>query len=526
MSFFEKMRKEKLLSVSLLVFTLSLGILIGTLVNTGVRAEKGQAAPDAKLLEIPSPAQLSTAFTQLAKRLEPSVVNIRTEYLPKETTSSQNRRQMTPDQDDPSFEFFRRFFPGQPFGRDVPQFKREGTGSGVVVDSNGYILTNHHVVDKADRIKVKMTGDPNEYEAKLIGTDTETDLAVIKIDTGKGLAPARIGNSDSVQVGDWAVAIGSPFGLEATVTAGIISAKGRDLAGAQFQHFLQTDAAINPGNSGGPLLNINGEVIGINTAIATQSGAYQGVGFALPMNMAVKVYNEIIKSGRVTRGSIGVELQNPKPELLKVYGAPHGTFVSKIESGSPADKAGVKQEDVIIAMNGKPIKASDDLVNAISDSKVGSRITLTVIRDGEKKEIPVTVGDRARIWASRLGSTPLEELGRGEATEAKFGISVQNLTPAHKEELNFDQEGGVLVTQVEPGSFADDLGMRANDIIVEINRQAVKSVDDIRRVQGTLKSGDAVAIKVMRFGLSATRRGERSQQWVAVYLADTYRTKE
>lgn len=529
MSLFDKMRQQKLLSFSLLLFTLSAGILIGTLLNTAVKADKGQASPDATPLTIPNPTQLSTAFSQMAKRLEPSVVNITTDYIPKETRSSRDRRSTPGEEEDPGFDFFRRFF-GRPFG-DLPQmpFRREGTGSGVIVDANGYILTNNHVVERADRIKVRITGDPGEYEAKLIGADTETDLAVIKINAGKKLAPVTIGNSDAVQVGDWAVAIGSPFGLETTVTAGIISAKGRDFPGQQFQHFLQTDAAINPGNSGGPLLNINGEVIGINTAIATQSGGYQGVGFALPINTAVSVYNQIIKTGRVTRGSIGVGLHTQPPqELLKTYGATHGAFVTQVEPGSPAEKAGLKEGDIIVGMNGKTIQKGDDLVNEVSESPVGSEAVLDVLRDGKKREVRVTIGDRVKVWARdpRVARGPSGEPAEGESTEAKFGLFVRNLGEADREELGFTGRGGVLITRVDPASFADDIGLRANDIIMSINRQPVGSVDDIRRIQGTLKPGDAVAFHVMRAFSPFGGRGGRTPEWNSVYAAGTLPAKE
>ena len=232
------------------------------------------------------------------------------------------------------------------------------------------------MIEKADSIKVKIPNDQDEYRAKLIGYDLETDLAVIKIDTKKPLTPARVGNSEAVQVGDWAIAIGSPFGLEATVTAGIVSATGRDIEGAQqFQRFIQTDAAINPGNSGGPLLNINGEVIGINTAIATQSGGYQGVGFALPVNTAAAVYNSIIRSGKMSRGSIGIQFNkyNNRPELMKGLGLKGGVIVEKVTPGGPAEKGGMKAEDVIVAFNGKPVKDGDDLVNRVSTTPIGIR---------------------------------------------------------------------------------------------------------------------------------------------------------
>src|SRR5579859_1038478 len=337
MNFLNTIRTRKLLSSTLVLFTLSIGIMIGTLINTGVKAAKDQAAPGATPLVIPNPVQLSTAFSQIAKQLEPSVVNISTTYEPKAVTSHPrtNRRRAAPNDeeeggDDSMQEFFKKFFggPSNPFGGDSQQGHRsQALGSGVIVDPNGYILTNNHVVEKADRIQVTLAGTTNKFNAKLIGADLDTDLAVIKIDAGKPLVAAKIGNSDSVQVGDWAIAIGSPFGLQATVTAGIISAKERDLGGneRQFQKFLQTDAAINRGNSGGPLLAINGDVIGINTAILSESGGSQGVGFALPINTAAKVYNQIIKNGKVSRGAIGVNFKtDDKAELFAVYGAKEG----------------------------------------------------------------------------------------------------------------------------------------------------------------------------------------------------------
>ncbi len=353
MSFFDKLRTQKFLSFTLILFTLSIGIVIGTLITSGVKAAKeNTVAPGATPLTIPDPVQLSTTFTQIAKQLEPSVVNISTEYRPKaptQTRTPNRRRQVQPPDDDQGDDsglpdLFQRFF-GNPFGDGAPdQAQRRGfaLGSGVVVDRAGYILTNNHVVDKADRIQVKFSGDPTQYEAKVVGTDPQTDLAVIRVEGKHDLTPAKIGNSDAVQVGDWAVAIGSPFGFQATVTTGIISAKERDIPGdsTQFQHFLQTDAAINPGNSGGPLLNIRGEVIGINTAIASRSGGYQGIGFALPINTAVTVYNDIIKTGKVTRGSIGIRFSSADSEqgrsLLKSYGVSEGAFVQQVAPGGPA----------------------------------------------------------------------------------------------------------------------------------------------------------------------------------------------
>ena len=361
MSFQDKLRSQKLLSFTLVLFTLSIGIVIGTLINSGVKAAKdGQAAPGATALVIPNPVELSNTFSQIAKQVEPSVVNISTTYLPKTTRNrTGNRRMQTtpPDDEDQQGggmdEFLYRFF-GNPFGAtpDLGARKSYALGSGVVVDKAGYILTNNHVVDKADRIQVKFTGDSTEYDAKVIGVDTPTDLAVIRVEGKKDVVPAKIGNSDAVQVGDWCVAIGSPFGFQATVTAGIISAKERDVDPTmQYQHFLQTDAAINPGNSGGPLLNARGEVIGINTAIASRSGGYQGIGFAMPINTAATVYNEIIKTGKVTRGSIGITFSadpDTNKNLLKAYGSLNeGVFVQSVAPGGPAEKAGLKAGDII-----------------------------------------------------------------------------------------------------------------------------------------------------------------------------------
>ncbi|MBV9764208.1 MAG: trypsin-like peptidase domain-containing protein, partial [Acidobacteriaceae bacterium] len=364
MAFFQKMKQQKLLSFTLLLATLVLGIFIGTVTNTGAKADRQSStiAPDATPLTIPQAVPIANEFTKLTKRVEPSVVYIQSDYLPK-VASKRKRSHEQMDEDDNSqseeqknqdpSDMFKRFFGG---GGDSRAFRTEGSGTGFIVDKNGYILTNHHVIEKADRIKVKLTGDDLEYKARVIGYDADTDVAVLKIDTKHPLVPVQIGNSDSVEVGDWAIAIGSPFGLQATVTAGIVSATGRDLNTSQFQHFLQTDAAINPGNSGGPLLNIRGEVIGMNTMIATRSGSYEGIGFALPSNMAVKVYNDIIREGRVVRGSIGIKWtrNGSQADTLQAFGLDHGVLVESVSSDGPAGKAGIKPDDVIVAMNDRP----------------------------------------------------------------------------------------------------------------------------------------------------------------------------
>ncbi|MBI4877457.1 MAG: Do family serine endopeptidase [Acidobacteria bacterium] len=520
MSLLEKVRRQKLLSFTLLLFTLSIGILIGTLIDTGVRAAKEQAvAPDATPLAIPPATMLPSEFTELAKKLEPAVVNISTDYTPRNTTA-RRRPQQQPD-DEEGMDMFRRFL--EPFGGQMPPraFRREATGSGFLVDKNGYIITNNHVVARADHIKVKVAGDKTEYSAKVIGFDRETDLAVLKIDAGKPLPAAKIGNSDGVQVGDWVVAIGSPFGLEATVTAGIVSATGRDIGAQQFQRFIQTDAAINPGNSGGPLITRKGEVIGINTAIATNTGAYQGIGFALPMNTAVKVYNQIIRSGHVTRGSIGISFgKYDKPDVYKALGVKGGVLVDSVEPGGPAEKAGIKTEDIIVALDGKPVKDGDDLVARVSETPIGSSMAVTVDRGGKKVELKVTVEDRTKVFAAnpRIRGDEFEEPSKAEGTQAKFGISIRNLTEAEREQMNFTDRRGVVVTGVEEGSFAEEVGVAARDVIVSINRLPVASVDDVRKAQATLKAGDAVAFRVLRALPGA--RG-RATQWQGLYVAGT-----
>jgi serine protease Do len=531
MSLIDKARRQKFLSFTLMLFTLAIGILIGTLAQTGAKAAKEQAAaPDATPLTIPNPVVVENEFSKLAKALEPSVVNISSEYIPQKTAqargnNNRRRQQQQPDDDDQQDngmqDFFNRFFGGQ--GGQIPQEEqRSGSvGSGVVVDKNGYILTNNHVVDHATRIKVKFMNDETEYPATVIGTDSDTDLAVIHVDK-KNVIPAKVGNSDALQVGDWAIAIGSPFTFQETVTVGIISAMSRDIPGdaTSFQHFIQTDAAINPGNSGGPLANIRGEIIGINTMIASRSGGYQGIGFAMPMNTAVKVYNSIIKNGHVTRGSVGIRFrENPNNEqLLKVYGADHGIFVDSVESDGPADKAGMKPQDVVTSIEGKPVNKGQDLIDLIADSPVGSTIKVGIIRDKKPMTLSVIVGDRSKIFAQEYGKAkPGEPDAQPDATQMKFGMSVQALRQADRQNLNYKGNGGVLIASTEPGSFADDIGLQKGDIIIELNRQAVNSPADISRIQNTLKPGDAVAFHVMRQAGGA--RGGAGGDWQSLFLA-------
>jgi serine protease Do len=512
MNLFDKFRQQKLMSSTLMIFTLSVGILIGTLVNTQVNAAKGQSvAPDATPLTVPKAVDSSNEFTKLAKRLQPSVVNITVEVAEKaepETTQTapQGRRQQRPNQggdegDDPLNQL-RQFFGNE--GPEVAPQPHEVSGTGFIVDKNGYIVTNNHVVENGAKITVKLLGDSKEYRGKVIGTDQETDLAVLKIDAGTALQPVVIGNSDAVQVGDWAIAIGSPFNLDETVTLGIVSATGRGLDAARaFQKFIQTDAAINPGNSGGPLVNIRGEVVGVNTMIATSHGGSEGVGFAMPSNMVVRVYNDIIREGRVIRGSIGIKfLPENKPELLRGLGLDHGVLIEQVTKGGPAEKGGLKGEDIITAINGQPVKDGDDLMGRVADTPVGNSLTLTVDRDGKKMDLKVVTQDRMELFKDEpdiVGQAYHPEFNGAKPDSnntVKFGFYPRVLTD---EERNLvTDKHGVSVTRVEEDSFAADIGVMKDDIITAINRQPVNSLEDVRKVAQSLKPGDAVTFRVIR----------------------------
>ena len=527
MNWKQRVREPKMMSLALIMGTLAIGILIGTLMHNEVRADKGQDKPvtDAIPLKIPSPVKLQNEFTAIVNKVEPAVVNISTEYKAKQENTRNRVRPPAGEDDDNSEEgmdLFRRFFRNGPLGEAPQQQPRGGgEGSGFIVDPKGYIITNHHVVDEATTIKVKIHGDPVDHKAKLIGVDLETDLAVLKIDTGRSLPFVGVGNSDAVQVGDWAIASGSPFGLEASVTVGIVSAQGRDVA-QQFQKFIQTDAAINPGNSGGPLLIIRGEVIGVNTAIATRSGGNQGIGFALPVNMAVKVYNQLTRYGKVTRGSIGISWTRgqERPELLKALGVTNGVIVEQVEKEGPADKAGVKAEDIIIAMNGKSVKDGEDLVARVADTPVGQSITVTVDRKGKTLDLPITVRDRSEVFKDRFArNRPPVEHEPGEPAEAKFGLYVKGLTPTEREQIKDSDGAGVRVTQVIEGSFAEEIGVQVGDTILSINRKPVTGVEDIRKIQSALKPGDPVAFRIARSN-PLSRRGA-APDYTVFFLAGT-----
>jgi len=501
---------RKFLPAVVIVVTLGIGILIGTIVSHGVRAAKtSPAAMDATPLPAPSPAELSNSFAQVAANLAPAVVNINTES----TVRMAHRRFNAPD-DSPFGDFFDKFFdsPDAPLG----DMRQRSLGSGVILGANGYILTNYHVVtqereDKpVDRITVYLHGDDStKHYAKIIGFDRDTDLAVVKIDARQPLTAATLGDSDSMRVGDWVLAIGSPFGLDSTVTAGIVSAKGRDIGGGvedQFKRFIQTDAAINPGNSGGPLVNLAGQVIGINTAIATQHGTNDGLGFAIPSNTARKVYNALITSGSVRRGAIGVTFSSVNnPSLLRSFGTDHGIVINHVEPGSPAERAALRVGDVILSVEGRPIKSADELVAIVSETPIGKKLRMECLRDGKRFSTDVEVGDRSKIVAEYENGPSSSPQGRevpAEGSSGALGLSVKSLTREQAQELvdklHLGSQQGVLVTNVQPSGFALDLGVRHGDIILSLNHHTLASAEDFNRLQSALKSGDDVLLLVAR----------------------------
>src|SRR5438105_4609492 len=515
-AFWVRFKANRLAYTLTILATLTVGILIGTVVSSGVKGKEGQSvkSSDATPLTVPAPQQLSNAFSQIAKQLEPSVVNISTES----TVKNPHRRRARPgqgqgqgqgpgDDDNPFEDFFDKFFGGQGGpGGDGGSIRERSLGSGVIVDAKGYIVTNRHVVEKADRIRVRFQDDPPgvQHEAKVIGTDQETDLAVIKVEGGKALPAAKLGNSDSMQIGDWVLAFGSPFGQSGTVTAGIVSYKGRNIVpNRQFQSFIQTDAAINPGNSGGPLVDMQGEVIGINTAILTDTNAYAGVGFALPSNTVVQVYNQPIgPEHRVSRGSIGVTFgAQQNPAIARVYGVNAGVTIQDVVAGSPADQAGLKVGDPITAVDGKEVKTGDDLVSDIASRKPGSKAKLSFVRNGKKEETTVTIADRQKLFATRLGEDE-EGNDQEEPKPSKFGLTVRPLTPEIADRLDVPAGKGIIVQDVKPGSFAEDVGLNRGDVILEVNKQPVNSLEDFNRIEASMKSGQDVVFLVRPRGAS------------------------
>ncbi len=531
-SLFERFRTRRLTSI-FIVLGISVAVVGGSFAAHGVRGqEKQNDSADATPLRVVNSPVSPNEFVRIAKEVGPAVVNINTQTLPKQSMNRpgrnpnphmKNPHQQPPDGDNPGGDgedgqdggqgnfqdFFNRFFggqaPDQGDGEDQGNGQvRESLGSGFIVDPKGYIITNNHVVDKADKIYVKLSTDPDSQDlgrpARVIGIDKATDLAVIKIDANLPLPVVKLGNSDSTQVGDWVEAIGSPFALAQTVTAGIISAKNRTIepgVSGQFQHFIQTDAAINPGNSGGPLLNMNGEVIGVNTAIYTQSAGYQGIGFAMPANTVAEIYNDLISpSHKVVRGSIGIQFrQGLSGAVNRVYGFKNGVLVQQVQPNGPADKAGLKPGDIITTLDGRQIKDGDDLVNEIASRRPGSSIRLGFIRDGKPSDATVTIGDRDKVFAdmgmAQANPSPEEGANPGES---KLGVVVRDAPPEMVAKIHHP---GVIVQSVRTGSFGDLTSLEPGLVIIRINKLPTGNRDEFNAAVSKLKTGDDVVFEVV-----------------------------
>lgn len=433
---------------------------------------------------------LSLAFERVADRVSPAVVNI--------SASAEVKTVSQPIPYDPFFEQFREFFGDDLFRRfQPPQGRRrgpvqQGMGSGFVLSEDGHIVTNYHVVGKADEINVQLQ-DGRTFEAEIVGSDPRTDIAVIKIEADS-LTPASLGDSDDLRIGEWVVAIGNPFGLEHTITAGIVSAKGRSvIGGGQYEDFIQTDAAINPGNSGGPLVNLAGEIVGINTAIFSRSGGYMGIGFAIPSSMAQSVVESLIDTGKVIRGWLGVGIQNLTPEMAKSfdYSNTKGALVGHIEPDGPADKAGIKQGDIIFKMNGKHIESTNELRNQIAATKPGTKISLSVFRNEREKTLQVRLGTlNPEKLEAAYGQEPRDELQTIDTFE-ELGLRVQTLTPERAEQLGLDTKEGVLVTGIARGGLAAQSGIQVKDIIKRVNGKTVRNLRELEDAfdTGSLQKG-------------------------------------
>ena len=437
------------------------------------RALSGQGSIVPAALPVPS-----GSFAQVSENVGPAVVNINT------VTARGGGR--TPIEEFFGDEFFRRFFGDAP---ERPEPARS-LGSGVIVDPSGTVLTNAHVIERASEIEVA-TADGKKYKAKVAGVDRRTDLAVLRLQGGGPFPSATLGDSDKIKVGDWVLAIGSPFGLQQTVTAGIISAKGRSIGQGPFDDFLQTDAAINPGNSGGPLVNMSGEVVGINSAILSRSGGNVGIGFAIPVNMAKRIYTELVAKGKVTRGWLGVSIQPLTPELAKGFGLKDskGVLIADVVQDSPAAKAGIVAGDIVVEFDKKKVDTPQDLQKVVATAAPGKGVPIKVWRDKAEKTLEIQIGD-----------TPEDNVALKSTNKGKgmLGLDVRPLTPEIARELKLRSAEGVLVFAVEDESAAAEAGMQRGDVIREVNRQRIRSVPDFERVVRDVKEGDRVTVLLQR----------------------------
>jgi len=422
-------------------------------------------------------------FVSLAAKLKPAVVNISTAKMVT-STNPFLRGPNVPGETDPFQEFFDRFF------RDAPQspHKARSLGSGFIISADGYILTNDHVVEGADEIKVKLS-DGREFTAEVRGLDAKLDLALVKIDAGGELPFARLGESDDIKVGEWVMAIGNPFGLEQTVTVGIVSAKGRVIGAGPYDDFIQTDASINPGNSGGPLFNIHGEVIGINTAIVAGG---QGIGFAIPVNMAKQIIPQLRDEGHVTRGWLGVTVQALNKELADSFGleSTHGALINEITNGSPADKAGLQRGDIILSYDGRQIDELNDLPRLVAATPVDKTVDLTIFRDGKERTVKVTIG--------KLAEGDQAVASGDRASGVTVGITAANLTPELVKRFSLEGGEGILITKIAPDSPAAAANLRVGDLIVEVDGKTINTVEDFEKIIGKMPEGKVLRLLIQR----------------------------
>jgi serine protease Do len=476
-----ELTKKRTVAISSLVVGSMLCMLVGVGISGAIERyyASGRVMPVASSAA-PAVSQGLPDFATLAKRVGPSVVNVSTTQVRKAAADMPSPF----DDDDPMSQFWQRFFGGRvPRG---PQ-RQTGLGSGFIIDRNGTILTNYHVVDGAQKISVTLS-DGKSYDAKVIGKDQKTDIAVIKIDAGQDLPVATLGDSDRLEVGEWVMAIGNPFGLDHTVTSGIVSAKGRQIGAGPYDNFIQTDASINPGNSGGPLINLRGEVVGITTAIFSQSGGNIGIGFAIPTNSIKELLPQLKDKGRVVRGYLGTSVQKITPEIANSLGLKQqrGALVADVLKGSPAERAGIKTGDVIVEFNSKDIKDSSDLPALVARVAPGTTVQTKVMRDGKEISLPITVGE---MKDSEVAAS---------TQEGDLGLAVQPVTPEIAQSLGLERAEGLVITEVTPGSSADEAGLRSGDLITQINRRPVKNLADYNREMARSEKEKSVLLLVRR----------------------------
>lgn len=461
-------------------------LLCAALVSYYGSRDKRGTSDVGKRSEAPGPRAVTfekgfPSLRELVKETKPSVVNISTTTVVKGIDMGNPFKGFFGND-----EFFGKFFGDAP----TREFKQKSLGSGFIIDKEGYILTNNHVVEKASSIKVRLA-DNKEYDAKVVGKDAKTDLALIKINARNSLPVAAMGDSDKLDVGDWVMAVGNPYGLDHTVTAGIVSAKGRSIGQGPYDDFIQTDASINPGNSGGPLFDLQGRVVGINTAII--SGG-QGIGFAIPINMAKGLLPQLKDKGKVIRGWLGVVIQKVTPELASNFGLkePGGALVSDVTEGSPAAKADIRRGDIIVTFDGKAVKEMEQLPRIVAGLGVGRKAKVGIVRGGKPIEVEVTIGE------VNEEKTRLAEGGSNSEVEKMFGLMAQNITPEIAHHLNLKDGRGVIVTDVQRGSPAEDADIRAGDIIKEMNRKPVANVEDFREILKKVRPREGLVVLVKR----------------------------